>query len=300
MHRRLRASAAFAVTLVAACAAPSRASFSVFATSSAFGPTGGTDTKNENSSKSGLRTEKENAVGGHGYAEISFDFAGGIITGRNHACVGPSYPTTTQDSARGECKAFTPIAETFTVTSDTLPLGTVVTVTFCADMSSQIKGRVMPTSGTGGQSGTAMQFQALGTRIQATHGTDNRWTDLEGTNEFNGQDTEFATAHVVRTVTARVGDTFPVFVQVSSLTLAGATASPGIFPIADGSAGFAMTFGLESITEGARLTWNGADWAGSCDPSLPLIPDNPVPAPATALLLCAAAVAPCARRRRRR
>ena len=294
MHPRPRAHTIAAVTLIAACTAPSLGAFSGYANSIAFG---GADSKNANTPAFNLVTERENLIGGHGYAEISFDFAAGIVTGRNHACVGPT-PPASFDSAKGECSVSTS-NEMLTVTSDTLPLGTPVTIRFCVDMSSQITGKADPKSLVGtSQSVTEMTFIALGATINGRHDTDRFWENIDGVNAFANQDTEIATAHNARTVTAKVGDVFQMVVNASSLTIAAATASPGFFPIADGSAGFAMTFGLESITDGAKLMWRGAEWTGSCEPSLPLIPDNPVPAPSTTLLLCAAAVAPCARRRR--
>lgn len=293
MHPRPRAHTAAAVTLIAACTSPTLAAFSGFASSTASG----IDSENSTDPQFALVTEKENLVGGHGYAEISLDFAAGVITGRNHACVGPT-PPTSFDSAKGECSVFSS-NETLTVTSDTLPLGTAVTIRFCADMSSQITGTANPKSLAGAsQSITEMTLAINGNTINARHDTDQYWQNIDGSNAFNGQDTEFASAHNARTIQAKVGDTLAIFVSASSSTLASASSSPGVFPIADGSAGFAMTFGLESVTDGAKLLWNGAEWTGSCEPSLPLIPDNPVPSPSTTLLLWAAAAPPALRRRR--
>jgi hypothetical protein len=298
MHRRLRAHAA--VALIAACTAPSLGAFSGFANSLAFGA--GSQSDNDNSAKFDLETESENLVGGHGYAEVSLDFAAGKITGRNHACVGPTQPTL-NDNASGECRAFAS-EEQLTITSDTLPLGTPVMIKLCVDMSSQIAGIATPKPRIGAsESTTALGFSTiLGQNFVGSfvgrHETERYWEDLTGFGVFTGQNTEIVTFRGSITVQVLVGDVLLLNANGTSSTVAAASSAPGEFPIADGSAGFAMTFGLESITDGAHLSWNGANWTGSCDPSLPLIPDNPVPAPSATLLLCAAAVAPCARRRR--
>lgn len=248
-----------------------------------------------------LERERADDRGNHGYALTELDFRAGYLRGRNHACVGPS-PATFIGNARGT-NLILSFSESLTVTSDTLPFGTPVTFRLCVDMSSEITGSVTDPARAGGRSSTVMAIDLAGSLLtQGRHETGDDWSNPNGgfAGLFAGQTGEFFSERQVFTFTRTVGQTIPFGFNADSDTFASATnRGEGGIPIATGSAGFAMTFGIESITAGARLEWGGSEWTGSCGGSAALVPPNPVvPAPSTLIALSLAA-ATISRSRRR-
>ena len=289
---------AIAIVVSAALVAPAHATFFGEAKSTSGGIGGNIVTQTSTNPTFGLTTDWNSIRGNHAYSELNADFGAGIITGRNHACVGPTSPGS-NDGATGSSQIINQNAEILTIVSDTLPVGTDVTVLLCFNMSSQMSGSANERAlVTGGSSTTGFLLYINGFLQTAVHKTDKFWENPTGSGHFAGMNEETVSASIIGySITKKVGQNFSLITEVRSSTSAGATYQPGAFPTSSGSAGFAMTFGIMSVTAGAHVEWNGSPWVGSCLPSAPLIPDNPVPAPGGAIALLAGAPALLRRRR---
>jgi hypothetical protein len=114
---------------------------------------------------------------------------------------------------------------------------------------------------------------------------------------FGGATDEVITISGSFTVQLSVLNGFGVSLFAHSSSRAQARGQAGLFPIADGSGGFGVTLGVQSITAGAYLEWRGQEWSGECGDSAQYVPDNPVPAPSVISLACLAAGAAIRRRR---
>lgn len=250
----------------------------------------------------GFQANLENQVGRHGYSQIDFDFGGGLITSRTHGCVGPRFPEAFDDAAGGVGSALAS-GEAITVTSDTLPIGTAVEFTLCFSITSEVKGKVE--GGAGGNNFSQNNFTVRYGKILPTtdiiggrHETTPDWASTFGTQDFAGETGSSVTIQKTLVYPGKVGETLYLLISASSVTMAKAiSAGPGTYPIADGSSGFAMTFGVGSITAGAHLQWRGENWMGSCADTTDLVPDNPVPAAPTVAVFGACAMAVAHRRR---
>ncbi len=133
--------------------------------------------------------------------------------------------------------------------------------------------------------------------LNGGHQSAERWASYSGIGSLAGVTEESAT--ITRSITTQffVGSSQQLRLILSSNSAAHARGEPGRFPIADGSLGFALTFGITVSTPGAYVEWNGAPWSGSCDDSAPLVPENPVPAPSAGALFGLAMLGAARRRR---
>lgn len=243
----------------------------------------------------------ENDIGGHGYAQVRTDFGAGIFTARTHGCVGPRLPVLS-DNAGGIASANTE-GEILTVRSPGLPAGTDITIILCYSITSDLSGRGEDLPQIFNDTArNDLGFFADRRGVSARHELSNAWQTLSGGGAFAGTTQRTETRSGTVTLVKRAGQQFPVAVSFSSIaqTAAGAgSVSDPRFPVSEGTAGIAITFGVMSITEGAHLEWRGATWTGSCDDSSTLVPDNPVPAPGAAALLALGVVGGVRRRRTR-
>jgi hypothetical protein len=242
-----------------------------------------------------LRAEARDTVGGHGLAITNLDFLGGTLSGRTHACVGPAVPHF--DRAGGSSSIS--IAEQMRASA---PTGTNVTFSICWSITSNVYGNTRVPSLTS----DASALNNFGMRVgpQATlsgmHGARIREGTFDTTGVFAVQPgLETITTSGMLTISVSANTLFDFRISMTSTASAASFSGVGLAPEINASAGYAMTFGLASITPGARLLWQGQEWTGNCDDSSGLVPPNDaeVPAPSTLITLCIAA-ATIARRRR--
>jgi len=300
MHGYRFGAASIAGIVFVSMGAPVRASISGSAHASASGPVVvGTSSQSSTNSQFTVNAERAGSRGAHGYSELDVDIFGGVVTGRNHACVGPSTPgggdTATADAS------LQMFSETMTVTSDTLPIGTMVSIMVCVSISSEMHGSITEQSLIGtSYSRTTISAGFGASSLTGTHLTDQYWENPRGTfDDFLGQTGNTVTASQMFLLNKKVGDVLPFAMSADSETKAASAYLAGSFPMATGSAGFAITFGLMSITDGAHLEWRGLEWTGSCGDSSVLIPPNPLePTPGAAAAFAIAGLFTGARRRR--
>jgi hypothetical protein len=247
----------------------------------------------------GLSSERENAIGGHGYAKTMFSFTDGTVRARNHACAGSGDGAYPGDLADATSEVFLPNQNLF-VRSSTLPDGAQVAITICYSISATMSGNLVNSNESSNFSRNSMSIRindqiVVSAQQQALNG----WTGFTNTGDFLGQSGGTVTKDGSFTFNARVNRSFTLRLSMSSHSQAilGSKSASAPNTVSEGTAGCAMTFGLGGITSGARLEWQGSNWTGNCDPSLPLIPENPVPAPGTAAAL--AGLGAWATRRRR-
>jgi MYXO-CTERM domain-containing protein len=246
-----------------------------------------------------LTSESENAIGGHGYATTSFSFTGGTVRARNHACVGSGDGAYPGDQADATSEVFLPSQNLF-VRSSTLPDGAQVAITICYSISATMSGELLNSNADNNFSRNSMSIRINEQPIvSAQQQAQNGWNGFTNSGDFAGQSGGTVTKAGSYTFNVRVNRSFSLRLSMSSHSQAFLESQPASAPnsVCQGTAGCAMTFGLGAITPGARLEWQGADWTGNCNPSLPLIPENPVPAPGAAAAL--AGLGAWATRRRR-
>lgn len=273
------------------------ASGSITVTSDAFAQGAPSSSHSGTSPSSSFMDDSENLIGGHGYSQVHLNFAGGLITSRNHACVGPAFGFSDQAGANGAVRMFD---EQFTVVNDSLPSGTMVDIVLCLSISSDVAGEVR--DGAGGNNFSRNTFSARldsQTIASGTHTADTGWQNTYGSGIFAGVDSRTATYETSVAFSIREGRTFNFSLSgVSTSQASDINNWPFSFPLATGSAGFAITFGLAAITEGAHLEWNDQVWTGSCESSAGLIPPNPITPTPSSLGAIGLGLAIAGRRRR--
>lgn len=243
----------------------------------------------------------ENTVGGHGYAEIDSDFGAGVFTARTHGCVGPRIPVLT-DNAGGTASVLAAF-EALTIRTDGLPSNASISITLCYSFTSELEGSgedLAQIFNDFAKNQVNLQTDST-TVLQGTHELRDAWQTVAGDHAFAGSTQRTETRSGSIQFVKRAGQSILINLSLFSggQTAAGSgTPSNPKYPVSDGSAGFAFTLGLESITEGASLEWRGAPWIGSCADSSTLVPDNPVPAPGVGAL-AGVGLAMLAGRRRR-
>lgn len=242
-----------------------------------------------------LRAEARDTIGGHGLALTNLDFLGGTMSGRTHACVGPAAPNF--DQANGSSSIS--IAEQMRASA---PTGTNVTFSICWSITSNVYGNTRVPSLTS----SASALNNFGMRVgpQATisgmHGARIREGAFDTTGVFGAQPgLETITTTGMITISVFANTLFDFRISMTTTASAASFSGVGLAPEINASAGYAMTFGLASITPGARLLWQGQEWTGNCDDSSGLVPPNEadVPAPSALITLCIAAAASTRRRR---
>lgn len=257
------------------------ASGSITVTSDAFAQGAPSSSHEGTSASSSFVDDSENMIGGHGYSQVRLDFAGGLITSRNHACVGPAFGFSDQAGANGAVRL---VDEVFTVMNDNLPSDTMIDIVLCLSISSDVAGDVR--DGAAGNNFSRNIFSARldgQTVASGSHTADSGWQNTYGSGIFASVDNRIATFETSVAFSIRVGRTFDFSLSgVSTSQASDINNLPFSFPLATGSAGYAITFGVSSMTEGAHLDWNGQVWTGSCESSAALIPPNPItPAPSS-------------------
>jgi hypothetical protein len=246
-----------------------------------------------------LQAEAQNQVGGHGLDIATLDFAGGLLAARNHACVGPPTPIF-RDRANGTSTA--QAEETMRVVYDGAPPPpSNATVTFCWSITSNTYGdRTVPSLPTSGMAQNVIDLSFNGHTVftggHSFNVNSNMWTATGG---FAGQTVATATASGMYTVVIPFATDFVVHVGGNSTSQSEARSGVGQFPVVNASAGFAVTFGISSITPGGHAVWRGQTWGGFCGDSGPLVPPNPLmPSPSPLVALGGAGLAIASRRRR--
>ncbi len=225
-----------------------------------------------------LKSELLQPDGAYGYSEVGTDFLGGVFFGRAAGYTRlstPPVPTAATAGVESESRL-----QPLVVTSDSLPTGTPVSITVCASLTLDVS--VVPTT-TPSRSAIRETFTRL------TLGDLYKWGVYNGYGETGGDssgsflqesETLFTRTFSV-TFTGNVGDAIPYGFEF--YLYAYNTVAPNeAFPISTASCGYAATMGLQSISDGATLQWNGIPWTGSCEDSRQFLPPVPaLPAPST-------------------
>ena len=248
----------------------------------------------------------ENSFGGHAYASTKLDFRNGLFRGRAHGCVQP--PANNGDQARGS-SSISIVDERMVVRSDTLPAGTLVSLSLCISFTANLAGMIEePLYVRKGLSYASVVVDlqeasngASFNRFAASLESRQNWTSYVGTGSLNGVTTSSATITETRVLQVLVGQRIDLNLRTEAAADADVTLRPdGVFPLSDGTAGYALNLGVESITQGVYLEWAanpGVAWTGSCGDSSLEVPPNPVPGAGTAALAGMVIVAGGRRRR---
>lgn len=232
-----------------------------------------------------LVADRVNTVGGHGYAQLDTDFGSGVVTARTHGCIGPVQPVFS-DNANGSAAA-SANNEPIEPRVDSLGYGAPFTVTLCYSITSDVLGYVSdPVLATGGAAENSFSISIAGQPAlpSSRHGYAFETQAFNGTGVFAGAAAQTVTVNGTYSFTAFNGIPFNIGFSLTSQTSTSARGGANLPSLVDGSSGAAMTFGLTSAN-GARFTWRGAAWTGSCDSSASLVPNNPIPAPSAAATL---------------
>jgi len=126
---------------------------------------------------------------------------------------------------------------------------------------------------------------AHGTATSGYYIRDNNLSITSGTGLFLGETAAVVTKAGTMTVSRTVGSIISLNIELYLYSY--------IFGL-DGSSAYALTIGVQSMTTGASLEWNGVPWIGTLEDSEPLLPPiPPLPAPgpmALALAMAASAI----------
>ncbi|HVZ94741.1 MAG TPA: hypothetical protein VG797_09545 [Phycisphaerales bacterium] len=246
-----------------------------------------------------MDADVSNAIGGHGLAMAALDFGWGYMTGRTHSCVGPQSPFTDQAFGTSSISA---VNEFMRVTYDGAPQPQNVSITFCYSITSNAYGSTREPSLTDtSHAQNQIVMNVAGQQIvNGLHGLNVQSGARIATQSFAGMTQETATLSGTFTRVLPVNFEFAFDVTAISQTEATSRSRAAAFPDVEASAGFAVTFGVSSITPGAHLIWRGQDWTGFCGDSSSLVPPNPYDTPAPGALAMFGLIGAMGTARRRR